>query len=679
MRTKHLRETLPGWPTPLGATLKEQGVNFALFSQHATAVTLSLFSQDGKLLDEFFLDPKTNKTGTIWHVCIKNLQPPGYYAYKIDGPKEGDLAFRYDPSLYLLDPYAKEVSTTNHWGISKGPRKEYRPLGAVLADPPFDWQGIESPRHPLGKTILYEMHVRGFTQHSSSGVAQAGTFLGAIEKIPYLKELGITAVELLPIFEFNENEVMNVNPATKKKLFQYWGYSTINFFAPMNRYATESKIGAATQEFKTLVRELHRNGIEVILDVVFNHTGEGNQDGPILSFKGIDNPVYYICEPDKSYANYTGCGNTLNCNHPVVRDFILECLRYWVLEMHVDGFRFDLASIMLRGRQGQPMELSPLVEAISADPILADTKLIAEPWDAAGLYHVGVFYPQEVRWQEWNGKYRDAIRKFIKGTPGTKGEFSTRVCGSQDLYHNRTPTTSVNFVVVHDGFSLYDLVSYNGKHNEDNGEQNRDGTNDNESWNCGQEGETEDQNIRLLRQKQIRNFHLAEMISLGMPMLQMGDEYAHSKRGNNNTWCQDNELSWFRWDRLEENQGFKRFFTLMNHFRLNNPILQQEDRFLGEPDITFHGIEPGIPDWSPENMFIAYTLNGENPLYIAFNSKAATQIIEFPDPPEGKNWHLIVNTAVPSPKDFVEEKDAPPLGNNLFKMQGYSGLLLKAY
>jgi len=676
MKTK--REVSTGTPTPLGATVKPDGINFALFSQHATGVTLCLFSQDGKLHEEYPLDPARNKTGTIWHIFIQGLQPPGYYSYKVDGPKEGTLAFRYNPELCLLDPYAKEVSTPNNWGTSKGPRKEYRPLGAVLEPHPFDWQGVESPHHPIGKIILYEMHVRGFTQHPSSSVQSPGTFLGVIEKIPYLKELGITAVELLPIFEFNENELITVNPVTKKKLLQYWGYSTINFFSPMNRYATKSEIGVATNEFKTMVRELHRNGIEVILDVVFNHTGEGNQDGPILSFKGIDNPVYYICEPDKSYANYTGCGNTVNCNHPVVREFIIDALRYWVLEMHVDGFRFDLASIFQRGRQGQPMELSPLIEAMSLDPVLADTKLIAEPWDAAGLYHVGAFYPQETRWQEWNGKYRDAIRKFIKGTPGTKGEFSTRVCGSQDLYHNRTPSTSVNFVVVHDGFSLYDLVAYNGKHNEENGEQNRDGTNDNESWNCGQEGETQDQAVNALRQKQLRNFHLAEMVSLGMPMLQMGDEYAHTKRGNNNTWCQDNDLSWFRWDKLKDNQAFYRFFTLMNKFRLNNPILQR-DKFLGDQDVTFHGVEPGAPDWSPDNMFIAYTLQGDTPLYIAFNAKAANQIVEFPDPPEGKSWHMIVNTAAPPPKDIFEEKDAPALTSVLFKMPGYSALLLKAY
>lgn len=678
MRFKGPRQTEAGKPTPLGATVIPRGVNFALFSQHATSITLCLFSQDGKPQDEYPLDPKINKTGFIWHIFLIDLLPPGFYAYRVDGPKEGNLALRFDPSVHLLDPYAREVSTTNHWGRSTGPRKEYRPLGAVLAEPPFDWQGVQPPKLPINKTLIYEMHVRGFTEHPSSGVGKPGTFLGVIEKIPYLKDLGITAVELLPIFEFNENEVGNVNPHTKKKLHQYWGYSTMNFFSPMNRYASESRIGAATTEFKTMVRELHRNGIEVILDVVFNHTGEGNEHGPTISFKGIDNPVYYICEPDKSYANYTGCGNTFNCNHPVVINLILDSLRYWVLEMHVDGFRFDLASIFLRGRQGQPMEVSPVVEAISLDPILSETKLIAEPWDPGGLYHVGTFYYQEVRWEEWNGKFRDAIRKFIKGTPGTKGEFSTRICGSQDLYHNRLPTTSVNFVVVHDGFSLYDLVAYNGKHNEENGEQNRDGANDNESWNCGHEGETDDKNVNILRQKQLRNFHFAEMVSLGVPMVQMGDEYAHTKRGNNNTWCQDNDLSWFRWDHLQENEGFRRFFNLMNKFRLENPLLQR-DTFLGEQDVTFHGIEANAPDWSPDNMFMAYSLNGDNPLYIAFNAKASTQIIEFPDPPEGKNWHLIVNTAAPSPKDIVEEKDAPPLANNLFKMQGYSALLLKGY
>lgn len=677
MKSKTTLKTSPGSPFPLGATLTPQGVQFVLFSQHATSVTLCLFSPDRKPICEIDLESKTYKTGFIWHIHVEGIHPPLYYAYKIDGPKEGDLFFAYQPEIFLLDPYAKEVASTHRWSA----RTSYHPLGAVLPPQTFDWQNVAAPNHSIEDLVVYEMHVRGFTEHPSSGVAHPGTFIGLIEKIPHLKEIGITAVELLPIYEFNEGEVSTVNPKTKKKLCQYWGYSTVNFFAPMNRYATKDEIGAVTSEFKTLVRELHRNGIEVILDVVYNHTAEGNETGPTYSFKGIDNPVYYICEPNKKYANYSGCGNTFNCNHPIVIDLILDSLRYWVLEMHVDGFRFDLASILQRGRQGQPLDPSPLIEAISVDPLLANIKLIAEPWDAAGLYHVGYFYSQETRWAEWNGKYRDAVRKYIKGTPGTKGEFSTRLCGSQDLYHNRTPTTSLNFVIAHDGFTLYDLVSYNEKHNEQNGEENRDGTNDNESWNCGEEGETQNKQVNDLRQKQLRNFHLALMVSLGVPMVLMGDEYARTQKGNNNTWCQDNDLNWFNWDQLQTQGNFKRFYSLINQLRKSTPLLKK-GTFLGEADVVFHGAEPLKPDWSAENMFLAYTLvdssEGKD-VYLAFNAKAAPQIVEFPDPPEGKAWHMLVYTAAPSPNDIIEEQKAPPLASSLFKMAGYSSLLLKAY
>ena len=445
----------------------------------------------------------------------------------------------------------------------------------------------------------------------------------------------------------------------------------------MNRYATRDEIGVATREFTTLVRELHRHEIEVILDVVFNHTAEGGITGPTYSFKGIDNPIYYLLEGDK-YANYTGCGNTFNCNHPVVIQLILDCLRYWVLRMHVDGFRFDLASILLRGKQGQPLENSPLVEAMSGDPVLAATKLIAEPWDAVGMYNVGTFYPQEVRWSEWNGKYRDSVRAYIKGSPAVKGLFTTRVCGSQDFYYNRTPQASLNFVTCHDGFTLHDLVSYDRKHNEGNGEHNQDGTNDNESWNCGVEGETDSKPILELRERQMRNFHLALMISLGIPMVHMGDEYGHTKRGNNNTWCQDNELNWFLWDQLEHS-SFTRYFKLLNQFRHATPLLKRTE-FLDRKDVIFHGPEPLKPDWSPENLFIAFTLvdheEGKD-IYAAFNAKDTPQIVEFPAPPEGTAWHMIVNTGLPSPREIVEEEQAPPLDNLLLKMAPFSAVLLK--
>lgn len=677
MRTKRQTNCTKGVPTPLGATVSEEGINFALYSKHATAVTLCLMTNpDGPPTQEIHFDPIQNRSGFVWHLFVQGIHPPLYYAYKVDGPTEGKELLIFNKEYLLLDPYAREVSTTHKWAS----RKAYRPFGAVLPPDSFNWENVESPRHKLEDLIIYEMHVRSFTQHDSSRVVNKGTFLGLIEKIPHLLDLGVNAVELMPLQEFNENEIKTINPVNHRRLYQYWGYSTLNFFSPTSRYATQDGISVATREFKTMVRELHRHGIEVILDVVYNHTSEGSEKGPLFSYKGIDTPVYYIIN-NKKFENYSGCGNTFNCNHPVTRELILDSMRYWVQEMHVDGFRFDLASILMRGRHGQPLDPSPLVEMMSEDPILANTKLIAEPWDAAGLYHVGYFYTQEPRWSEWNGKYRDSIRRYIKGTPGTKGEFTTRICGSQDLYHNRTPTTSINFVTCHDGFTLYDLVSYNGKHNEQNGEENRDGTNDNESWNCGEEGETQNKQVNDLRQKQIRNFQLALMISTGIPMLHMGDEYAHTKKGNNNTWTHDDELNYFLWNKLEENQGFYRFVKNLIRLRKNNPVLRKKN-FLGDQDIAFHGFEPNKPDWAPEQMFVAFTLfdkENHNDIYVAFNPKNGTQIIEFPDPPEGKEWHLLVNTSNPSPKDFFEENQAPPLQQLLFKMQPYSSLLLKAY
>lgn len=672
-----------GHPYPLGLSADKEGYNFALFSKHAGSVWLCLFSQSTQqLLDEIQLDPQKNKTGDIWHIGFKQLPEDLCYAYRLDGPKDKTPQFVYNKRNLLLDPYAKNTSTSSIWGsnsqvgVKEG--KRYHPLGIVALSDPFDWQNDQHPRLNREDLITYEMHVRGFTQSPSSHVTHKGTFLGVVEKIPYLRELGINAIEFMPLQEFDENENLRINPETKQRLCNYWGYSTINFFAPMNRYATTST--AAINEFKTMVRELHKNGIEVILDMVLNHTGEGNESGPILSFKGIDNPIYYILNHDFGYANYTGCGNTFNCNQPVAWELILACLRYWVLEMHVDGFRFDLASILTRGRQGQPLHIAPICEAISEDPLLANTKLIAEPWDAAGLYQVGRFVPYSKRWSEWNGKYRDAVRCFIKGTRGIKGEFITRLCGSEDLYYNRSPLASMNFVTVHDGFTLRDLVSYNEKHNSENGEDNRDGYSENVSWNCGVEGPTDDKKIIILRNRQMRNFHLTLMISQGLPLLLMGDEYGHTKKGNNNSWCHDSEMNWFLWDKIEENRDFHRFYKLMIRFRKEHKLLKR-GVFLTPKDAQWHGLEPFKPDWSTQTQFIAYTLidhDQGNDLYIAFNAQEKDVTVHVPSPKLRKEWHLIADTSALPPADIFDSANAPILTLPTRHMEGFSTLLLEA-
>ena len=533
-----------GTPYPLGTTFTKNGVNFSLFTDSEEEVNLCLFFK-GKEQPQEIVIPY--HTGKMRHLFIQELDPEIYaYAYRIKYNEK-------ENPIYLSDPYAKGLDTPTAWNSAK---TAYTPLGLLMSVEPFDWEGDQALNIPMNELIIYEMHVRGFTVHPASQVVKKGTFSGLIEKIPHLVDLGINAVELLPIFEFNEGEYTLSN-SQGKSLYQYWGYSTVNFFSPMNRYAVSEEREAVLHEFKTLVKELHKNGIEVILDVVYNHSAEGNALGPIYNYKGLANSIYYMLDGENQYRNYTGCGNTLNCNHPIMRYLILDSFRYWVAEMHVDGFRFDLASILYRGEKGEVLQNPPIVDVISEDPVLADVKFIAEPWDANGLYQVGSFYCESKRWSEWNARYRDCTRKFLRGEKGLKGEFATRLCGSQDLYNeSRSPSTSINFVTCHDGFSLKDLVSYNQKHNLDNGEDNRDGTNENDSWNCGVEGPTNDMQIMALRERQMRNFHLALIISQGVPMFHMGDEYGHTKMGNNNTWCQDNDLNWFLWDELKKNQAF---------------------------------------------------------------------------------------------------------------------------
>lgn len=665
-----------GSPTPFGVSKKGSGINFSLFSQNAKAATLCLFNHsDTSSFLEIPLRVPANKTGYIWHVLVEGLPEQVEYMWKLDGPFNQQQGQFYKAGQPLSDPYAKAIGSSTQWNEwqKKNPFR-----GKVIAEHNFDWGDDLSPGLALKDLIIYEMHVRGFTQDPSSKVKHPGTFLGVIEKIPYLKELGVNAVELLPIFEFNECENERINPKTKERLTNYWGYSTINFFSPMNRFVSSPQWDAALTEFKTMVKELHKNGIEVILDVVYNHTAEGNEKGPYYSFKGIDNKIYYMFDRGH-YLDFTGCGNTFNCNQPIAMRLILDSLRYWVSEMHVDGFRFDLASVLTRNEHGVPLPGPPLVKMINADPILASTKMIAEAWDAAGLYQVGSF-PGEGKWSEWNGKYRDIVRRFIKGTAGQSGAFATAICGSQDLYgHDRNPCDSINFVTAHDGFTLHDLVSYQQKHNLNNGENNRDGMNDNDSWNCGAEGTTSDPTILALRLRQMKNFHLVLMTSIGTPMILMGDEYGHTRNGNNNSYCQDNELNWFLWNELASSKDFFRFYKLLIHCRKNHTIFKRCN-FLKSDEVDWHGEEPFKPNWQFNNHLVAYTLK-EGDLeyvYIAYNACFKETTIHLPLPPKGKQWKKIVDTFQPSPNDIVEDLNKAPILGEKFVLKPYSAMMAKA-
>lgn len=663
-----------GKPLPFGPSWSQGELNLALYSAKATSVTLGLFSPTtGELVLEIALDPEHHKTGEVWHLALEGLGEGYHYAYRVDGPFDPTHGDRFDKTLWLLDPYAPAIATGTAWG--KVTQDAFR-KGILQSPESFDWGGDKAPGHEMSDLIIYEMHVRGFTNHSSSQVSSPGTFLGMIEKIPYLKALGINAIELLPVHEFNEGEI----PASEegKKFYNYWGYSTVNFFAVMERYAHAE--GLAAREFKEMVRKMHENGIEVILDVVFNHSAEGNENGPTLSYRGLANDVYYLLTEGGGYQNFSGCGNTFNCNHPVVRQLIHDSLRYWVTEMHVDGFRFDLASILGRSTDGTPLSNPPLLERIALDPVLAKTKLIAEAWDAGGLYQVGNF-PSWGVWAEWNGKYRDAVRRFIKGTDGQVSEFATRLCGSQDLYgHERLPWHSINFITCHDGFTLRDLVSYNEKHNLDNGEKNRDGTDQNESWNCGVEGPTPNLQINELRERQMRNFLMALLLSQGVPMLLMGDEYGHTKKGNNNTWCQDNELNWMLWNKAQRNIDLYRFTAELIALRHRHPILRHRE-FLTEKEVTWHGVIPFQPNWDKESRFLAYCLHDASEgkdLYIAFNAHWKPAWVQLPPPPDGKVWARLVDTSMPYPQEILAEEQAQILHKERYQMAKYSSILLKA-
>jgi len=669
-----------GVPLPLGTRTYGEGVNFAFFSRHGNRVRLEFFDQpvDATPARAINLDPVHNRTGDIWHVWVEGIRPGQLYAYRVDGPYQPWEGHRFNFHRLLLDPFATAISPLPEWDF--GPARGYDPAApeqdlvcsqvdnavampkCVFTHEHFHWHDDLPPRHPWSKTVIYETHVRGFTIHPNSGVAHPGTYRGLMEKIPYLNELGVTAVELMPIHEFNDRQVLGSNPKTGEPLRNYWGYDPVAFFAPKASYSSEGGLGQQTLEFKEMVRALHHAGIEVIMDVVFNHTAEGNELGPTLCFRGIDNAIFYMLEPDKRhYRNYAGTGNTINTNHPVVRNHILDALRYWVMEMHVDGFRFDLASILGRDVNGKLLANAPLLERIAEDPILRDAKIIAEAWDSAGAYEVGSF--SERRWAEWNGRYRDDVRRFWRGEDSMLGLFASRICGSADIYSNsgKGPESSINFLTCHDGFTLNDLVSYRDKHNEANGENNRDGTDANFSENYGTEGETTDAGIEAVRKTQIKNFLLTLFISRGVPMLLGGDEFRRTQGGNNNAYCQDNQTGWQDWRCLKQHSEIHRFTRGMISFRRTHPVLSRE-QFYTDADIHWLNPHGGLPDWAdPKVKHLACLIHEDRQrvLFLMFN--AGTDAADFRLPPltSKKRWHLAADTSRHAPLDLFAEGKEP--------------------
>lgn len=667
-----------GHPLPFGASHVPGGVNFSIFSAHATSCTLVLFERGAAEPFAEIPFPPEFRLGHVWAMTIFELDYKQIeYGYRIDGTHDPRDGQHFDPKVVLLDPYAREISGRDVW---KTPRENTAaPFRARVPFEHFDWEHDRPLERPESELVIYEMHLRGFTVHPSSGVKSPGTFEGMKEKIAYLKDLGVNCVELMPVFEFDELENTRTNPLTGEQLCNYWGYSTLGFFAPKAGFAAAGQEGGQVHELKELIKALHQADIEVVLDVVFNHTAEGGETGPTYSFRGIDNKTYYILDDQGRYANYTGCGNTVNCNHPVVRGFVIGCLRYWAAEYHIDGFRFDLASVLGRDSTGAPLLNPPLLEALAYDPVLAHCDLIAEAWDAGGLYQVGNF-PSYGRWMEWNGKFRDAARKFLKGDMGMVGEMVQRIMGSPDLYAaaGRRPTASINFITCHDGFTLRDLFSYNEKHNRDNGENNADGANDNNSWNSGAEGETNDATIEALRLRLQKNAVALLFVSQGVPMLSMGDECGRTQRGNNNAYCQDEEWNWFDWSLTEKNHGLHRFVRRMISFRRENPALRQPE-FLssrdavgsGYPDISWHGILPWKPDWSLPSRTLAFMLCGRHGaaaggpphfIYCAFNMFDQPLDFTLPILPKGLEWHRFADTSLPSPSDIAEPGAETPLG-----------------
>jgi isoamylase len=677
-----------GSSAPLGATVYPGGVNFSVFSKSATLIELLLFDNENaaRPAKVISLDANRHRTYHYWHVFVPNLKPGQVYGYRAHGPFAPERGFRFDGKKVLLDPYGLAVvfpDGYNRKAASRPGDNAAVAMKSVVADPArYDWEGDLPLRRPFAETVIYELHVRGFTCHPRSGVAsvKSGTYAGLIEKIPYLKDLGITAVELLPVFQFDPQDA----PSGR---VNYWGYQPVSFFAPHHAYSSRKEPLRVLDEFRDMVKALHRAGIEVILDVVFNHTTEGGQDGPTLCYRGFANDFYYILDRDKShYADYTGCGNTLNANQPIVRRMIQDSLRYWVTQMHVDGFRFDLASILSRDESGRPLPNPPVLWDIESDPLLAGTKLIAEAWDAAGLYQVGSFVGDT--WQEWNGRFRDDVRCFLKGDNGTVSTVATRLLGSPDIYGHkeREPEQSVNFITCHDGFTLNDLVSYNYKHNEPNGEDNRDGSDDNLSWNCGAEGPTDDQEIEALRNRQVKNFFTLELLAAGTPMLLMGDEVRRTQQGNNNAYCQDGEISWFDWSLLERHADIHRFVKLLNAFRQRRDVVAEGgklslNQLLQRAKIEWHGVALHRPDWSEHSHSLAFTLRSLRARFLLHGMlNAYWEPLTFEVPPvpaeSEQTWRRCIDTALASPDDIYPWEKAPSVVEAAYMVQPRSVVLL---
>jgi isoamylase len=678
-----------GVSAPLGATPSHDGVNFSVFSRHATGVELLLFDgvDDVRPARVIRIDPATNRTYHYWHVFVPDVRAGQIYGYRTAGPSDPAHGLRFDGDKVLLDPYERGVVVPDGYrraaAAESGVNTSAAMKSVVVNPNAYDWEGDAPLRRPSARTIVYELHVRGFTRHPSSGVEEQlrGTYAGLIEKIPYLRDLGVTAVELLPVFQFDAQDAPNgVN---------YWGYAPVSFFAPHQAYSSRRDPLGPVDEFRDMVKALHRAGLEVILDVVFNHTAEGDHRGPTFCFRGLDNPTYYILEHDRArYANYSGCGNTLNANHPIVRRMIVDGLRYWVEVMHVDGFRFDLASILARDESGRPMPDPPVLWDIESDPALAGTKLFAEAWDAAGLYQVGSFVGDS--WKEWNGRFRDDARDFFRGAPGSTRRFADRLVGSPEIYGHkqREPEQSVNFVTCHDGFTLNDLVSYDRKHNEANGERNRDGSDDNRSWNCGVEGLTSDPAVEKLRNRQVKNFLTATMLSIGLPMIAMGDEVRRTQGGNNNAYCQDNETSWFDWTLSAKHADVHRFVSLLNARRLLRDVEHERRReslteMLRKATKAWHGVTLDQPDWHDDSHSIAFTVElRRDRMLVHVILNAYWELLDFELPPvaecAGEHWRRWIDTALDSPQDIVPWDSAPSLATPTYRVEARSIVVLFA-
>ena len=639
----------PGFYEINGATAIPGGVNFTVYSHGAYSIELLLFKRRAQEPFAVLPFPQSYRIGNVYSMIVFKLDIEEFeYAYRVDGPYEPEKGLIFDRTKYLLDPYAKAVTGQSRWGDTTPWGQHYK---ARVVKDDFDWEDTHLPLIPVEDLIIYELHVRGFTKDASSGVLHPGTFAGLREKLPYLKRLGVNAVELMPIFEFDE--MQNYREVDGNKLYNYWGYNSVSFFAPNTSYTATTEYNREGNELKNLIQDFHREGIEVFLDVVFNHTAEGNEQGPFFSFKGFDNNIYYLLTPDGKYYNFSGCGNTLNCNHPIVHQMILDCLRYWVTTYRIDGFRFDLASILGRNEDGSPMNKPPLLQAMAFDPILGDVKLIAEAWDAGGLYQVGSF-PAWNRWAEWNGRYRDDIRRYLKGDAGMAQAAAQRLVGSRDIYEPQSrKNASVNFITCHDGFTLWDLYSYNEKHNEKNGEHNMDGANDNNSWNCGAEGDTRDPAVNALRRRMVRNAFALLMCSRGIPMFLAGDEFCNTQFGNNNAYCQDNITSWLDWNLLEKNQEIFKFFQHMIRFRMEHRILRTNlsDGVSGFPDISFHGVTPWRQEpYSDHDRYVGVLFagwereTGPQVIYVASNAYWEELQVELPQLPASMCWELVTDT-----------------------------------